>query len=166
MKFKSKFDKYLTQTDKIEMQLKQVFSKYYDRVDEDMRGNLKEYDDFERPYNEKDVIALRTMLKTINFNYKKSKEPTKTMLQATEDLIIAKQHKKDVQKYYEDFKTLNNIVQELNRSDHGNPFVDIICRENGDDPTTLTPDAKVKLIKEGEERTLAMQLIMNANMGL
>ena len=28
MKFKSKYDKYLTRTDKIEMQLKQVFSKY------------------------------------------------------------------------------------------------------------------------------------------
>ena len=74
-----------------------------------------------------------------------------------------KQHKKDVQKYYEDFKTLNNVVQELNRSDHGSPFVDIICRENGDDPATLIPDANVKLIKEGEESMLAMQLIMNAN---
>ena len=28
---------------------------------------------------------------------------------------------------------------------------------------TLSPDAKLKLIKEGEERMLAMQLIMNAN---
>ena len=47
MKFKSKYDKYLTRTDKIEMQLKQVFSKYYGQVDEDMRGTLKDHDDFE-----------------------------------------------------------------------------------------------------------------------
>ena len=60
-----------------------------------------------------------------------------------------KQNKKDVQKYYEDFQTLNNVVQELNRSDHGSPFVDIICCKNGDDPATLIPDANLKLIKEG-----------------
>ena len=58
---------------------------------------------------------------------------------------------------------VNNVVQELNRSDQGSPSVDIICRENGDNSTTLTPEAKVKLIKEGEERMLAMQLIMNAD---
>ena len=41
MKFESKFDKYLTRTDKIEMQLKQVFSKYFGQVDDDMRGTLE-----------------------------------------------------------------------------------------------------------------------------
>ena len=83
MKIKSNFDKCLTRTDKIEMQLKQVFSKYYGQVDEDMRGTLREYDDFERAYNEKDVIALQIMLKAINFNYKKSEEPIKMMWHAT-----------------------------------------------------------------------------------
>ena len=121
-----------------------------------MRGTLKEDDDFKRAYNEKDVIALRTMLKAINFNYKKSKEPIKTIWQATKDLILMKQHKKDIQKYYEDFKTLYNVVRELNKSDHGSPFVDIICRKNVVDPTTLTPEAKETLIKEGVERMLAM----------
>ena len=64
------------------------------------------------------------------------------MWQATKDLILMKQNKKNVQKYYEDFKTLNNVVQKLNRSDHGSPFVDIICREKVVDPATLTPEAK------------------------
>ena len=45
MKFKSKFDKYLTRTDKTEVQLKQVLLKYYGQVDEDMRGTLKGDDD-------------------------------------------------------------------------------------------------------------------------
>ena len=61
------------------MQLKQVFSKYYSQVDEDMRGTLKEDDNFEHAYNKKNVIALQTMLKAINFNYKKNKEPIKMM---------------------------------------------------------------------------------------
>ena len=104
------------------------------------------------------------MLKKVNFNYKKNKEPIKTIWQVTNDLILMKQHNKDVQKYYENFKTLNNVVRELNRSDNGSPFVDIICRENGVNPVTLTSDAKVALIKEGEERMLAMQLITNADL--
>ena len=94
MKFKSKFDKYLTRTDKIEMQLKQVFSKYYGQVNEDMRGTLKEDDDFKCAHNAKDVDALPKMLKAINFNYKKSKEPIKTMWQAIKDLILMNQHTK------------------------------------------------------------------------
>ena len=40
MKFKSMVNKYLTRTDKTEMQLKQVFWKYYGQVNEDMyEGN-------------------------------------------------------------------------------------------------------------------------------
>ena len=103
------------------------------------------------------------MLKSINYNYKKSEEPIRTMYQATEDLILMKQYKKDIQKYYEDFKTLNNVVQELNKSKHGSPFIDIICHERGDDPVTLTPEEKVACIKEEEERMLAMQLVINAD---
>ena len=59
------------------MQLKQVSSKYDGQVNEDMRGTLREDEDLERAYNEKDVIALQIMIKAINFSYKKSKEPIK-----------------------------------------------------------------------------------------
>ena len=41
------------------MQLKQVFSKYYGQVGEDMSGTLKEDDDFKRACNVKDVIVLQ-----------------------------------------------------------------------------------------------------------
>ena len=124
---------------------------------------LKEDADYDRAYNAEDVIALRKMLKAINFNYKKSDEPIKTTWQATKDLILMKQHKKDVQKYHEDFKTPNNVVQELKKSDHGSPFVDIICRMRGEKPETLSPDEKSEYTKEGEERMIAMQLVMNAD---
>ena len=59
-----------------------------------MRGTLKEDDDFKCAYNAKDVYALQKMLKAINFNYKKSKEPIKTMWQAIKNLILMNQHKK------------------------------------------------------------------------
>ena len=79
MKFKSKYDKYLTRVDKVDMQLKQIYSKYYGQCDEDMKASLKEDDDFKRAHQEKDVIKLCKLLKTINFNYKKSEEPIKTL---------------------------------------------------------------------------------------
>ena len=85
------------------------------------------------------------------------------MYQATKDLVPMKQHNKDIQKYYDDFKTLNNVVQELNKSNRESLFADIICRERGDTPTALTPDEKLKCIKEGEEKMLAMQLVLNAD---
>ena len=85
------------------------------------------------------------------------------MWQATKDLILMKQNKKDVQRYYEDFKTLNNVVQELNRSDHCSPFVNIICRKKEDYPATSSQEANLKLIKEGKERMLAMHPSTNTN---
>ena len=85
------------------------------------------------------------------------------MWQATKDLIQTKQHKKDVQKYYEDFKILNNVVQELNKSDHDSLFVDITCREKEEKPDTLSLDEYSKYIKEGGEIMLTVQLVMNAD---
>ena len=79
IKFKSKFDKYLNRLDKVKNQLKQIFSKYYGQINDDMKASLKEDDDFERSFKEKDVIKLRKMLKNVNFNYKNSEEPIKTL---------------------------------------------------------------------------------------
>ena len=61
-----------------------------------MWRTLKEDDDFERAYNTKAVIALQKMLKAINFNYKKSKEPIKTMWQATKVSSSQSNIKKDI----------------------------------------------------------------------
>ena len=63
-----------------------------------MRGTLKEDDNFKRVYNTKDVIALQNIIKSINFNYKKSEEPIKIMWQVDKDLVLTKQHKNDIQK--------------------------------------------------------------------
>ena len=50
MKYKSKYDKYLTWVDKVEMQLKQIYSKYYGQCDKDMKASLKEDSNFERAH--------------------------------------------------------------------------------------------------------------------
>ena len=59
MKFKSKFDRWLTRTEKIEKELKQVYSKYFGQCDEDMKATLAEDVKFDAANKEKDVIALQ-----------------------------------------------------------------------------------------------------------
>ena len=66
-----------------------------------MEVSLKMDTDYESAYTKKDVIALRIMLETVNFNHKKSKEPIKTRWNATRDLINLKKHKAYVQGDYE-----------------------------------------------------------------
>ena len=52
-----------------------------------MKGTLTEDQVVENTHEAKDVLTLRKLLKNINFNYRRSKEPIKTLLQANEDFI-------------------------------------------------------------------------------
>ena len=79
MKFKSKYDKYLNRIHKVEMQLKQTYSKYYGQIDEEMKGTLTKDQEFEKAHQEKDVLTPRKLFKNINFNYRRSEEPIKTL---------------------------------------------------------------------------------------
>ena len=61
------------------MQLKHTCSKYYGQRDEEMKGTLTEDPEFEKAHQEKDVLTPRKLLKNINFNYRRRKEPIKTL---------------------------------------------------------------------------------------
>ena len=37
----------------------------------------------------------------------------------------------DLTTYFERFKAMKRVVEELNQSTNGHPFVEIICREQG-----------------------------------
>ena len=69
MKFKSKYDRWLTRTEKIDKELKQTYYRYYGRCDEDVKAKLAEDAKFEIAHQEKDVIALRRTLQSVNFSY-------------------------------------------------------------------------------------------------
>ena len=84
MKYGRKYDKYLARVEKVEGQLKQAFSKYYGQIDRDMKASLKEDKDFVRAFNKKDVIALRKMLRNVNFNYKKMRNQLRLSSPPTE----------------------------------------------------------------------------------
>ena len=72
MKFKSKYDRWLTPTERIEKELKQVYSKYFGQCDEDMKATMAEDIKFETANQEKDVLTLRKILQSVNFSYKSS----------------------------------------------------------------------------------------------
>ena len=44
-----------------------------------MKGALIKDLEFEKAHQEKDVLTLRKLLKHINFNYRRSKEPIETL---------------------------------------------------------------------------------------
>jgi hypothetical protein len=46
------------------------------------------------------VLTLRKLLKNINFNYRRSEEPIKTLWQADKDFINLKQQKMDLTTYF------------------------------------------------------------------
>ena len=156
IKFKSKYGKYLSRVDTIENQSKQAFSIYYGQISDEMKASLKEDPDHERSFQEKDVFALRKMLKSVNFNYKKTEEPFKTLVVATKDMMNLRQNESTLQEYHTKFEATRKVVEEIYSSDHGSPFIDIICRENKKDPSTLSTDEKKVMIEEGEQRMQAM----------
>ena len=163
IKFKSKYGKYLSRVDTIENQSKQAFSIYYGQISDEMKASLKEDPDHERSFQEKDVFALRKMLKSVNFNYKKTEEPFKTLVVATKDMMNLRQNESTLQEYHTKFEATRKVVDEIYSSDHGSPYIDIICRETKQDPSTLTTDEKRAMIDEGEKRMQAMQLLLNAD---
>ena len=163
IKWKSRFDRYLSRVDKIESQLKQIYSKYYGQCDEDMKDSLNEDPEFEKTDKAKDVIKLRKILKRVNFSYRRNEEPIKTLWSANRDFTNMKQYRMTPTEYYEKFKSLHKVVDELNGTSLSDTCVDIICKETGKEKGALTDDEKTKMAEEGEERMLAMQLLLNSD---
>ena len=129
MKFKSKYDTYLNQIHKVKMQLKQTYSKDYGQIDEEMKGVLTEDQEFETGHQEKDVLTLRKLLKNINFNYRRSEKPIKTLWQADKEFVNLKQPTIDLTTYFEKCKAMKKVVEELNHTAHRHAVVKMMCKE-------------------------------------
>jgi hypothetical protein len=102
------------------------------------------------------VLKLQTLLKNSNFNYKRSKEPIKTLQQANKAFINMRQHKMDLTNYFKKFKARKRVVEELNQSVNGHAVVELVCREQSDSAVGFSKAEKTKCIANGKERTLCM----------
>ena len=76
IKYGKKYDRWLTRTEKVEKEMKQVYSVYYGQCDEDMKVCLTEDPTFKQVNEEKDLIRLYKILQGVNFSYRPSQEPS------------------------------------------------------------------------------------------
>ena len=109
------------------------------------------------------MMIMMMMLKNINFNYRRSEEPTKTLWQADMDFINLKQHKSNLTTYFEKFKATKKVFEELNQTINGHVVVEIPCKEQSSSVDGLEPAEATKFIANGKERIFGMQLIMNTD---
>ena len=87
MKFKISYSRHLSEVDKIETQLKQCYFKYHGQCDDDIEASLEDDPGFITAHKVKDVIKLRSILRTVTFHYRKSEEPIKTLWKANREFI-------------------------------------------------------------------------------
>jgi hypothetical protein len=52
-----------------------------------MKGSITKDPEFKRAHQEKDMLELQKLLHNINFNYRRSREPLKTLWQVDKDFI-------------------------------------------------------------------------------
>ena len=71
----------------------------------------------------------------------------------------------DLTAYFEKFKAMKKVVEELNHTAHVHTVVEIICKEQNLKVEDLGPEEATRFIAAGKERILGVQLIINADCG-
>ena len=90
--------------ERVDKELKQVYSIYYVQCDEDIKAGLAEHQDFECANQEKYMLALYRILQSMNFSFQSSQEPILTMWTAKVDFMRLQQQKHQaIQEYYKRF---------------------------------------------------------------
>ena len=69
----------------------------------------------------------------------------------------------DIITYFEQFRAMKKVVEELNQSVNGHAVVEILCREQNISADGLSEVEKTKFIAGGQKRILGMHFLMNAN---
>ena len=79
IKYGKKLDRHLSKIDKIETQMKQVFSLFMGQMDDDTKHCLAEHIEWEVTKQGKDLIKMLEILQGINFSHTSTQEPIVTM---------------------------------------------------------------------------------------
>ena len=132
IKYGKKYDRWLTRTERIKKEMKQVYSIYYGQCDEDIKASLAEHAQFEVANQEKDVIQLYKILQSVNFSYRSNQEPILTMWNAKADFIKLRQQKQQtVQEYYERFIAMRDVNETLGNNMHDDLGFVEVCQTHG-----------------------------------
>ena len=167
MKFKEKFSRHLSLTEKVETQLKQCYFKYFGQCDDDMKSSMSEDAGYEQANKDKDVIAIRKIIKTANFDYRRSEEPFKTLFTATREFMNMYQNDTPTVEYYKKFEDMKNMLDEMSGTGNyiynNQAIVQILCTEDNVDASSIDSTQLKAYMKKGQERMLAMHFIMNCD---
>ena len=126
---------------------------------------MAEHDDWDTVHQKKDPIRLLEMLQNVNFTYGSNQEPVLSMWVAKNDFIKLQQGKhQSVQEYYKRFMALKEVNESLGNSILQDPgILEIVAKEHGQNTSNLSGNQKEAFIKEGQERMLAMKMLMGAD---
>ena len=70
-----------------------------------MKASLEDDPGFITAHKVKDVIKLRSILRTVTFHYQKSEEPIKTLWKVNRDFMNLRQQRTDITDYYKNSLT-------------------------------------------------------------
>lgn len=166
IKYGKLLDRHLANAEKLDTQKKQTFSLIYGQCDEEIITSLEEHPDWKTIHQTKDLIGLLEGLERVSFRYGKiSQEPVYSLFLAKRDFYRLKQQKhENVQEYYDRFEALKDVNESLGIRIHDDLGVlEIIAREKGTGVGALTSDELKEYQKEGQERMLAIHLLMGAD---
>ena len=93
IKYGKKLDRHLSKIDKIETQLKQVFSLFMGKMDDDTKHRLAKHIEWEVTKQGKDLIKMFEILQGINFSHTSTQEPIATMWESINDFARIRQGK-------------------------------------------------------------------------
>ena len=64
----------------------------------------------------------------------------------------------DLTAYFEQFKAMKKVVEELNHTAHGHAVVEIMCKEHNFKIEDIGPEEAAQFIAACKERILSMQI--------
>ena len=85
IKYGKKLDRHLSKIDKIDTQMKQVFSLFTGQMDDDTKHRLTKHKEWEVTKQGKHLIKMLEILQGINFSHTSTQEPIVTMWESIND---------------------------------------------------------------------------------
>ena len=100
----------------------------------------------------------------MNLSYCSNLKPVLMMWNTKADFIKQHQQKhQTVQEYYKMFIAMRDMKETLGNNIHNDlGFVEVIAKENGEDPNTLADNKKMEYMDQGQEHMMAIHTLMGA----
>ena len=165
IKYGKKLDRHLSKIDKIETQMKQVFSIFMRQMDDDIKHRLAKHKEWEGTKQQKYLIKMLEILQGINFSHTSTQEPIVTMWESITDFAKIRQGKyQSVPEYYKRFCAIRDVNNSLGCSIYSHTgLIKVIACEKGENASTISTAKNNTYMKIGKDRMMAMHFLMGSD---